>query len=213
MFIAPLHPITPRLLITSLLLLSAPSLHAVSLVLGPGGAASLYTDAAGGETLFSYSISGSNLSVAGWNSLSEQGYAFNQSQANSSQLAEIKTDNGLYISQGSYLSIGTPFGVIADTNGDGSVTFSDFLVLSENFETQTEQGAALGDFNGNGLVDFSDFELLSGQFGLELEYNFIANSVAGKIIDRPSEVPVPAAAWLFGSAIIGVVGVKRKRAN
>jgi hypothetical protein len=32
----------------------------------------------------------------------------------------------------------------------------------------------------------------------------------GSWLVRPSEVPVPAAAWLFGSALLGLIGIKRK---
>lgn len=52
-----------------------------------------------------------------------------------------------------------------DIDGDGSVTFADFLVLSSNFGQTTEQGTGVGDIDGNGTVGFSDFLLLSANFG------------------------------------------------
>lgn len=52
----------------------------------------------------------------------------------------------------------------ADIDGDGVVTFSDFLVLSTNFGRSVETGI-LGDIDENGLVDFSDFLLLAESFG------------------------------------------------
>lgn len=36
-------------------------------------------------------------------------------------------------------------------------------------------------------------------------------SVGDAIARPPSEVPIPAAAWLFGSALIGLIGINRKR--
>ena len=50
-----------------------------------------------------------------------------------------------------------------DTNGDGSVSFGDFLVLSRNFG-RTDAAFADGDFDGNRTVDFSDFLLLAQNF-------------------------------------------------
>lgn len=38
-----------------------------------------------------------------------------------------------------------------------------------------------------------------------------ANSHLGSYLVAPSAVPVPAAAWLFGSALIGLMGIKRKK--
>ena len=50
-----------------------------------------------------------------------------------------------------------------DTDGDGSVGFPDFLVLSANFgQTATYAG---GDIDADGTVGFSDFLLLSANFG------------------------------------------------
>jgi hypothetical protein len=33
----------------------------------------------------------------------------------------------------------------------------------------------------------------------------------GSVSAAPSAVPVPAAAWLFGSALVGLAGIGRKR--
>ena len=57
------------------------------------------------------------------------------------------------------------------------------------------------DLNGTLNVD-NDFEGGSGSVLFEsIEYGF----------GSPSSVPVPATAWLFGSAVIGLVGIKRKK--
>ena len=55
-----------------------------------------------------------------------------------------------------------------DTNQDEEVNFADFLVLSANFGSSTENGSSDGDLDGNGLVDFADFLLLSANFGQRL---------------------------------------------
>lgn len=43
------------------------------------------------------------------------------------------------------------------------------------------------------------------------EYQTAANFTTTTYSLAPSEVPVPAAAWLFGSAIVGLAGIGRKR--
>gem|GEM_PF-6084494 len=52
-----------------------------------------------------------------------------------------------------------------DTNADDVVNFVDFLVVSENFGKQVEDGIAGGDFNDDGDVNFLDFLLMSKHFG------------------------------------------------
>ena len=55
-------------------------------------------------------------------------------------------------------------GFVSDLDGDGTVSFSDFLILSANFgKTTTDRGD--GDLDGNGLIDLSDFLRLVAEFG------------------------------------------------
>lgn len=56
----------------------------------------------------------------------------------------------------------------ADINSDGIVDFVDFLILSANFGSETDQGGAAGDFDNNGQVDFTDFLVLADAFGKPL---------------------------------------------
>ncbi len=51
--------------------------------------------------------------------------------------------------------------ILGDIDGNGTVEFADFLILSENFGTNAEDG----DLDGNGEVGFADFLLLSNNFG------------------------------------------------
>lgn len=51
--------------------------------------------------------------------------------------------------------------IIGDIDGNGTVEFADFLILSVNFGTDAEAG----DLNDDGKVDFADFLLLSDNFG------------------------------------------------
>ena len=51
-----------------------------------------------------------------------------------------------------------------DLNADGTVDFSDFLILAENFNRQTND-RALGELDGDGRVTFLDLLLLAENFG------------------------------------------------
>jgi len=55
--------------------------------------------------------------------------------------------------------------VTADINGDGTVNFADFVILSNHFGTSTTSGIGVGDLNGDGSVTFADFVILSNNFG------------------------------------------------
>jgi hypothetical protein len=58
-----------------------------------------------------------------------------------------------------------------DVNLDGAVDFTDFLVLSDNFQTERPDRTkppktySQGDLNGNGAVQFSDFTILASNYG------------------------------------------------
>ena len=53
----------------------------------------------------------------------------------------------------------------ADVNGNGTVDFSDFLILAENFSSEVNGGAVEGDFDFDGTVSLRDFLLLAADFG------------------------------------------------
>ena len=75
--------------------------------------------------------------------------------------------------------------------GDGSTSAADMAVFSLVFTD-----VSLSEFNGT-VTLFAK--------GANLETNTVYS------INGVSEVPVPAAAWLFGSALVGLAGVARKR--
>lgn len=102
-------------------------------------------------------------------------------------------------------------------------------------------GTTINDFAGSAVLVFDDLGfdyadifsdvsidgvdnpgLLTGSFGFELldyDVNTIsafvdsygAISAIGPVTEPPSAVPVPAAVWLFGSGLIGLVGVARRK--
>lgn len=63
-----------------------------------------------------------------------------------------------------------------DVDGNGTVEFADFLVVSANFGAAVDSHAA-GDLDCNGTVEFADFLVVSANFG---------NAVAATAVPEPS---------------------------
>lgn len=57
-----------------------------------------------------------------------------------------------------------PTGRPGDTNGDGLVNFTDFLVLSRDFGVRRSPSPNDADFDDDGVVGFADFLVLASQF-------------------------------------------------
>lgn len=88
-----------------------------------------------------------------------------------------------------------------DTNLDGRVEFSDFLVLSRNFSG--EGGWGDGDFDGDSQISFSDFLVLSRNFGGVTEFDSVQKS---------QSVPEPLGNCWFALAMsLGVLSVSRSQ--
>gem|GEM_PF-2324394 len=76
-----------------------------------------------------------------------------------------------------------------DIDGDGTVGFSDFLILSDNFGDDVS-GHELGDIDCDGTVAFSDFLVLSDNFG---------NAVGAQSVPEPTGFALLAlAGWGLG---------------
>ena len=56
------------------------------------------------------------------------------------------------------------FPLTGDANGDGKVSFADYLILEANFG-KTGMSWVQGDFNNDGKVSFADYLLLEQNFG------------------------------------------------
>lgn len=70
-----------------------------------------------------------------------------------------------------------------DFDGDGTVSFADFVVLSTNYGQDVEAGRN-GDIDGDGSVSFVDFVTLSNNFGESLS---TCSSSGGDITDDPED--------------------------
>ena len=91
---------------------------------------------------------------------------------------------------------GIPEGLLGgDFDGDGSVAFSDFLVLSASFG-QAADGYEQGDIDCNGTVEFADFLVLSTNFG--------------QAASGAEAVPEPNGCVLM---LIGLLGLARRKRN
>lgn len=84
-------------------------------------------------------------------------------------------------------------GLAGDIDGDGTVAFADFLILSGQFGTMVPAGTG-GDLDGDGNVAFADFLILSGNFGTSAAV---------------SAVPEPTGFALLGIGLLG--GLLRRR--
>ena len=84
-------------------------------------------------------------------------------------------------------------GLTGDVNGNGSVDFADFLILSNNFGT-TVAANMDGDLDGDGSVAFADFLILSNNFGQS----------AAASVPEPSGFAI-----LFGAGLL--LGTARRR--
>ena len=58
-----------------------------------------------------------------------------------------------------------PEGIPGDIDGDGSVGFADFLILSAAFGQNADPAGSGADIDKDGTVGFADFLILSANFG------------------------------------------------
>ena len=89
-----------------------------------------------------------------------------------------------------------------------------FFRFADNTAAFTAGTAVSGSItlSGVGLFDPADMSTLELVSGLDYTSPISSDDDWARLEARVSAVPLPAAAWLFGSAIIGLGVVKRKRA-
>ena len=86
--------------------------------------------------------------------------------------------------------------------------FANGPTLSDGFSQQGNPffTATFGCSNGQ-FCDISEFDPFNNRTN---EWAFdILSVVEGDIVPAPAPVPVPAAAWLFGSGLLGLIGISR----
>lgn len=96
----------------------------------------------------------------------------------------------------------------------GAGLFSGSFTVDGGLLSGTFENMFVGHFNGtgagnfNGMVTFTGGSLLGGSTSGVIEGTFAATGVDAKV---GAVVPVPAAVWLFGSGIIGLIAVARRK--
>ena len=101
--------------------------------------------------------------------------------------------------------------------GDGGVGLNNVLLASLTNDNDTHfsfsnsiiNGVALYDLGGgDGIVNFSNVGGCTQVVGDKLTFNNVSLSQCGF---SSTVVPIPAAAWLFSSGLIGLVGIARRK--
>jgi len=116
-----------------------------------------------------------------------------------------------------------PFEGGIDTSQVSARAFIKTIDPNNNYALTNEIFIDMTDVSNTDWASFSmDFTILDGaaltgqllQFGFETTGgNYADSGIYYDNINFTSEVPVPAAAWLFGSAILGLAGIGRKRGH
>ncbi len=94
-------------------------------------------------------------------------------------------------------------GPLADIDGDGTVGFSDFLILSSQFGLSDPLPDPSADIDGDGTVSFADFLVLSNTFGQT------ATATLGPATTVQS-VPEPSGFSLVVIALLAGTGLSRR---
>lgn len=99
----------------------------------------------------------------------------------------------------------------------------DYLaILDTVYEAFDSHGSLLSSFNAapgtgsfslsGGIISYLTFKALGGYGAISgLSYNY--DGITDGRNDDLSQVPVPAAVWLFGSGLMGLLGFNRKRSQ
>lgn len=119
----------------------------------------------------------------------------------------IATGTGTATFDAEYLYSATVMNWVFGETGIASAAISAVL---EGTQNKKDVLYYFNNQNGNTFGDEHltlSFNVLAGQTGT------ISIAVASNALAAPAPVPVPAAAWLMGSALLGLGGVARKRAR
>jgi hypothetical protein len=125
----------------------------------------------------------------------------------------ISITGGVQLQGGTDIPLGTTLltgsfnnAFVQDLGTQFKVTFGSFTD-TKNVDLLSYYGLPLGLYNGALTLLFAAPDNGAGSA-------FTSTSVfSGNVVNAPAPVPLPAAAWLFGSGLIGLAGVLRKKFN
>jgi len=139
-------------------------------------------------------------------------------QANDTLLTLGSGTPGLPTSTGGNGDMGAfvTWGVTVGTVGDGNISLSSFTSVTDLYTIGgwqldlatmaiTDQTASLLTLEGTGLLSGNGFD------ATDVNWTFSANDIGSSYSMTITAVPVPAAVWLFGSGLLGLVGVARRK--
>ncbi len=114
-------------------------------------------------------------------------------------------DNALAITAGSF-----SFDQSMDSALNASITFNNGVMYDFNFGALFGVNGAPEDFDSVGLNILASRSVTTGKGGNAVTTNYVlaAHWDAATL----TAVPVPAAVWLFGSGLLGLAGVARRKA-
>lgn len=101
----------------------------------------------------------------------------------------------------------TPTFVWSFDNGTDDFKFTLESFTIDQFAYGSSVGVIL--MEGKGTVTSSNYDPTSAIFGLTL--NTFSGQLKGSFSTQTTVVPIPAAGWLFGSALIGIASIARRR--
>jgi len=200
--------------------------------LGTEGALAIFNTAGAGSYIQALGVSGNDLSTgsaftidvtaasAALGGTIESFAVLGLADATCSGLACYNYSEFIYVSGGGGL-VYTGGDQAASTNLAAFNAVGNIQAFLDNANFGANGEGSLGDADANG---FSNSYLVSGTSGLGFNQQLaglngstifscvcVDAGISGSIFSNASAVPVPAAAWLFGSALLGLGVVRRKK--
>ncbi len=160
-----------------------------------------------GSTAMLFPVNG-NLTTTYCNSCGSYGRSLQATtmDAGDTSVGQIGLSGGWRMNNASYASVATPYDFhLVKTSGVWTIKTYDTIFTYQPFLTLTNVSESL---NSNGELLLSGNLQMTGLWASLAQVS--SNAVIGSFTLAP--VPVPAAVWMFGGGLLGLLGVARKKA-